>query len=229
MCKIITLYCLILSGSLAHSQTLRECIAFKEEIATKTKYILNRNPKLKLHMQTLETAESESKQTESILAVLQDLKITYNYSENEKFSFEEQQFIPYLFAWQLAINKMGVPENTDYKAKILAKWDKGLVEDNCLTPVQVFALRQEWNHDFLTETFWEKLEKTTSKSLLNSMLYVLRYHGNEVDCQRLLSVYKKESDKRRGFQVGITVSWIQHRLHGKPGDTGPSTMGPILE
>ncbi|MBK8725540.1 MAG: hypothetical protein IPL96_05655 [Holophagaceae bacterium] len=229
MYQVVCIICVILSGAVAHAQALRECIVFKEENATKIKSILDRNPKLKSHTQTLETIENESKQFESILVVLHDLKSSYKSSENGKFSYEDQQYIPYLFAWQLAINRMRSFKNVDYKLKILDQWDKWLMEDKNLTTIQVFALMQEWNPEFLTEKFWEILGKTPSKSLLNSMLYVLRYHGNELDCQRLLSIYSKESDKRRGFQVGITVSWIQHRLHGKPGDTGPSTMGPILE
>ena len=118
-------------------------------------------------------------------------------------SYQEQESISaYCAAWCLCLRIM--QNSTDQTVRpfdgfdkltadcaqgrqlIIDEWNKSLQEDSDLTPLQIYALSEQWDQRLLTDDFWQLLNKTNKRETVSAICYVLYEHGNAADIGQLM-------------------------------------------
>ena len=69
---------------------------------------------------------------------------------------------------------------------IIDEWNKSLQEDSDVTPLQIYALSEQWDRGLLTDDFWQLLSQTNKKKTVFAICYVLYEHGNMADIKQLM-------------------------------------------
>lgn len=213
----------------AHGQSLRERIVFHPEVKDVDALLEKKSPGSLHKLNTIIVKKSSVYKMESLLAMVNDVKIQIQHTEKRFNIKEEQNLIAFMFAWQKCIQFASTLDDKMTLNRMLKAWDESLLNDDKLAPIQIYALSNEWNRIFLTDVFWRQLRDSKNDSVVTAMCYVLYRNGNSEDLLKLLNQHDSENRQVRANLLMNAHNWLGHRLYGKQKEFGPPTLPPRPE
>ena len=164
-----------------------------------------------------------TKGEEATLRFLRHARDSFDHASGSNASIST-----YLAAWRLCLRRLQETNNKDEKKKLKAMWDICLMENDALTPFQVYALDDCWDRNFLDDSFWTLFEKTKKRKTLKALTYILYKHGNQGDIKRLEQNLDGELDAATQNVIQNAINWMNARLLW-PDDEGPAAWPPRME
>ena len=160
---------------------------------------------------------------DAALRFLRHARTSFDHASGGKASIST-----YLAAWRLCLRQFQETGGADEKKKIKALWDMCLIENDTLTPFQIYALGNCWDRNLLDDSFWALFEKTKKRKTLKAFAYILYQHGNLEDIERLERKRDSGLDANAQNVIQNAINWMNARLLW-PDDVGPAARPPRME
>jgi len=121
----------------------------------------------------------------------------------------------YCAVWRFALQMRQHSKDSAVQKRIIEEWNKALKKDDEAVPFQIYALSDIiWNREFLTDDFWELLQKTHREKTISAFCFVLHYRGNDADIKQLEQKKQSENNPELRRIIQNALNWRTSRLNG---------------
>jgi hypothetical protein len=178
-------------------------------------------------------AKSDSASELSAFASLEN-RINSRVSEDllaglPRHQMEDDGYL-YWYTWRVGIRMFSLLTDKRLKDQLLSYWDEGLQSKTAY--LQIAALGDVMDRNFLTPKYWVLLNETTDSTFLEAFAYAHWKQGNDEDEKRLKDRIKALSDHLLAGILQNGINWRHYRLrktHLQWGETdfSPAHVHPL--
>jgi len=142
---------------------------------------------------------------------------------------KREDFNAYHAAWRLCLRHRCESHDPAARQLILDQWNQSLKSNGDAVCSQLYALRDVWDRDLLTDACWQLLRETKNPHTIVAFCALLHANGDETDVDRLAAKRDSEIDVPTRKTIQNSIIWLRYRLTGGPTHAGPAALPPAAE